>query len=173
MSTLQQNSLTLTSSSGNNDIDRFKQWQREGRLILIRFYATWCGHCNHMEKDWESFLASIDFSRMSALRVASVESELLAALELEDEVPLGYPTIKIYQGTQLKDEFQGAREESAFHTFTTNVYDSVYDMKATTQKSLNTKSNQRKSVRGGRRGRRGSRRQRRSRRSRRRAHGPA
>ena len=90
-----------------------------------------------------------------------------------DEVPLGYPTIKIYQGTQLKDEFQGAREESAFHTFTTNVYDSVYDMKATTQKSLNTKSKQRKSVRGGRRGRRGSRRQRRSRRSRRRAHGPA
>lgn len=111
-----------------------------------------------MEKEWESFTSSINFSRLSELRVASVESELLTALGLEDEVPLGYPTIKIYQGTQKEDEFQGAREESAFHTFTTKVYDSVYNRKATTQKSLNTKSNQRKSVRGGRKGRRSRRR---------------
>lgn len=157
--------LNLEKSSSKEDLNRFKQWQKEKRLILIRFHATWCGHCDAMTNEWETFLKNTSFSRLSELRVASVESELLAELELENEVPFGYPTIKMYQGTQSVAEFSGKRDAPTFHKFTSTTYDDVLGVKAhakeaqtpTTKKKQGghrPQKGRRRSVRGGNRVRR-------------------
>ena len=129
--------LTLTGESNSADVARFHAWQKENAHMMIWYHAEWCGHCVDMRNDWKQFAtrASKDFTN---LHLVAVQDTALGLLGLQDQVEMGFPTIRIYHKGKYLKEFEGARTSDNLHAFANQ-----YCKKATP-----------KSTRGGQRSRR-------------------
>ena len=121
---VKQQFLSLTDASSDADIARFRSWQKEKKgTMVIWYHADWCGHCTAMEKDWEKFAAHASRT-YAGLRLVAARDTALERLGLSDQVEMGFPTIRIYRGGKMVEEFtDGARTAENLQAFVEKNYE--------------------------------------------------
>jgi thiol-disulfide isomerase/thioredoxin len=104
----------IIQTSTPQQIISLDQEKKKG-IVLIWFYATWCGHCIDMEGEWDKLrkkspkglnLAKIESSNMDNYRKSPGEEELR-----------GYPTLRLYSKGDLIKEYDGERSYEGIYNF--------------------------------------------------------
>jgi len=105
----------IIQTSTPQQIISLDQEKKKG-IVLIWFYATWCGHCVDMESEWEKLsnnspkglkLAKIESSNMDNYKKSPGEEELR-----------GFPTLRLYsKGGTLIKEYDGERSYQGIYDF--------------------------------------------------------
>ncbi len=98
--------------------DNFDTVVDGSKAALVEFYAPWCGHCKHLEPEWdkvgEAFAGSKD------VVIAKVDADAHGDLGSRFEVQ-GFPTIKYFpKGWRKGDEttpYEGGRTSDAIIEF--------------------------------------------------------
>lgn len=104
----------IIQTSTPQQIISLDQEKKKG-IVLIWFYATWCGHCIDMEGEWEKLsnnspkglkLAKIESSNMDNYKKSPGEEELR-----------GFPTLRLYSKGELIKEYDGERSYQGIYDF--------------------------------------------------------
>lgn len=89
--------------------------EKQNGLVMILFYATWCGHCAAMEPEWNK----LQENHPDNVSLAKVESEDYNNYDMspnEDRVQ-GYPTVRLYHQDKMVKEFDGERNFETMYQF--------------------------------------------------------
>lgn len=92
--------------------------EKKKNLVLILFYATWCGHCQDFEEHWEK----LKNNHPEEVHLAQVESEdynNYIPSENEEQIR-GYPTIRLYHKDKMIKEYDGERHYQDVYDFLEN-----------------------------------------------------
>lgn len=85
------------------NLENFAQVVKANHLIMVAFYAPWCGHCRQLEPEFEK-AATTMLGRVAFAKVdATVEVELS-----EEHNVQGYPTLQLFKSGTPED-FTGGR----------------------------------------------------------------
>eukprot|EP01060_Flectonema_neradi_P041647 TRINITY_DN994_c1_g5_i1.p1 TRINITY_DN994_c1_g5~~TRINITY_DN994_c1_g5_i1.p1 ORF type:complete len:494 (+),score=165.05 TRINITY_DN994_c1_g5_i1:67-1482(+) len=74
-------------------------------LVLVEFYAPWCGHCKQLAPKFEEAAKILADDGIVLVKVDATEEKKYSGLAGVS----GYPTLKIYRQGSMSD-FEGARE---------------------------------------------------------------
>merc|ERR1719397_1572881 len=82
-------------------------------LILVEFYAPWCGHCKQLVPIWDKL--GEKYADHPSIVIAKMDS---TANELEEVKVQGFPTIKLFKKeTNEIVDYNGDRTEEGFSKF--------------------------------------------------------
>ncbi|EXX78145.1 protein disulfide isomerase PDI1 [Rhizophagus irregularis DAOM 197198w] len=85
--------------------DTFKTIVEPEKLILIEFFAPWCGHCKALAPEYEEAATALKAENIKLAKVdCTAETELCAEHEIK-----GYPTLKVFKDGKAS-EYNGGRE---------------------------------------------------------------
>ncbi|KAF9586295.1 protein disulfide-isomerase precursor [Lunasporangiospora selenospora] len=73
--------------------ENFEEKVPQEKLILVNFYAPWCGHCQKLEPEYEK--AAVELKE-SGIPLAKVDCESQSSLCKKYDVS-GYPTLKLFK----------------------------------------------------------------------------
>ncbi|CAO3563885.1 unnamed protein product [Mortierella alpina] len=77
----------------------------EQNIILVDFYAPWCGHCQNLEPEYEAAATQLKEAGVPLAKVdCTVEKDLCKQYEVT-----GYPTLKVFKAGVPKD-YKGPRK---------------------------------------------------------------
>lgn len=126
----------------NNNLGDFNRKMKTGNMI-VWYFAPWCGHCKHMESEWDKFISlkNSDPVLSKNLNCARVSDSMLPRLEDKYKGISGFPTIKFYRkGNETPTgEFQSDKERTSenFKEFSLNNLNSYQ----TAHRSMNNSMN--------------------------------
>mmetsp|Transcript_21820 Transcript_21820/g.43702 ORF Transcript_21820/g.43702 Transcript_21820/m.43702 type:complete len:219 (-) Transcript_21820:479-1135(-) len=80
--------------------------ETDGKSVLLKFFAPWCGHCKKLKPDWDKLMA--DFEGSATQLVADVDCTAGGKDLCDANGVRGYPTIKWGDPSDLQD-YQGGR----------------------------------------------------------------
>ncbi|KAK2466246.1 hypothetical protein APHAL10511_001888 [Amanita phalloides] len=90
--------ISLTASNFNELVDAEP-------LILVEFFAPWCGHCKALAPHYEEAATALKEKNIKLAKVDCVEEAELC----QSKGVQGYPTLKVYKSGEAKD-YNGARQ---------------------------------------------------------------
>jgi len=96
---------TLDSSNFDSTIKSLS----DDHVLIVEFYAPWCGHCKHLVPIWEELakVYSRDSKKVTIAKVDATKSEDLG----QRYAIQGFPTIKRISHTgEAVEEYEGGRE---------------------------------------------------------------
>jgi thiol-disulfide isomerase/thioredoxin len=90
---------------------------------VVKFYATWCGHCQSMKEEWDKFVQKTSGS----VNIIDVESEhsdkFLKIFPKLSDAAQGFPTIIFSKDGELVRTFDGERVADKFIQFANSKKD--------------------------------------------------
>ena len=69
-------------------------------LILVEFFAPWCGHCKNLAPEYSSAAAKLE-STSPSIPLANVECVDAGKKTCEEQGIKGYPTLKIFRNGEV------------------------------------------------------------------------
>ena len=124
--------ITLTDSN-------FDAILESESLILVEFYAPWCGHCKKLKPEYERAarrLLQMSVPIKLAKVDATVEKELASKFEIK-----GYPTLKIFRnGGKKVQPYKGPRDENGIVSY-------MKEMQKSPSKIIHSREQLRKQIR--------------------------
>lgn len=88
--------------------DNFTEITDREKLIIVMFYAPWCGHCKRLHPEYEKAAQELKQRENGAVLAkvdATIETELASKYEVS-----GYPTLKIFRQGHVYDYKGDARD---------------------------------------------------------------
>lgn len=98
--------LVLSTSNFDDAIKKYK-------VVMVKFYAPWCGHCKALAPDWAKAARKLKKTTPLA-RLAKVDSDdsSNSALNSKYEVT-GFPTLTVFVDGKTKGTYDGDRAVDA------------------------------------------------------------
>lgn len=94
------------------DKDSFDEYIGKHQVVLVKFYAPWCGHCKRMAADYEQAaktLADADESVGLAEVDCTRHKDVCQRFGVR-----GYPTLKTFVNGEEGERYSGKRSSEAF-----------------------------------------------------------
>ncbi|XP_056155522.1 protein disulfide-isomerase A4 [Lampris incognitus] len=96
--------------------DNFDETVNNADIILVEFYAPWCGHCKRLAPEYEKAAKELS-QRSPPIPLAKVDATVETELATRFEVS-GYPSLKIFRKGKAF-EYNGPRENYGIVDFMT------------------------------------------------------
>ncbi|MCL7022076.1 hypothetical protein MKW94_007067 [Papaver nudicaule] len=90
----------------------FKKVLNANGIILVEFFAPWCGHCKSLTPTWEKAATALK----GVATIAALDADAHKALAQEYGIK-GFPTIKLFVPGKPPVDYQGARDVKAITDF--------------------------------------------------------
>jgi len=93
--------------------DTFDDFVKEHDLVLAEFFAPWCGHCKALAPKYEEAATELKSKNIPLVKVdCTAEEDLCRSYEVD-----GYPTLKVFRGTDSHKPYGGARQTESYVFF--------------------------------------------------------
>ncbi|PFH32404.1 putative thioredoxin [Besnoitia besnoiti] len=86
---------------------QYKSLIQDNEMVLVDFYATWCGPCKQIAPMVESMSAKPEYSKV---KFAKVDVDELAEVAEREDVN-AMPTFKLFKGGKAVDTVLGANPD--------------------------------------------------------------
>lgn len=97
------------------DQSNFEAESQRHEILLVEFYAPWCGHCKRLKPEYAS--AATKLKREDPpVPLAKVDCTANGDLCGKYGVS-GYPTLKIFKGGELSSDYNGPRESAGIVSY--------------------------------------------------------
>ena len=96
----------------SNNVNDYLKKRKQGNWV-VWYYADWCGHCHHMQPEWESFVEKSKNNKN--INLAKIQDTLLDKIKVQI---LGYPSIQFHSKGKKISEFNQERNASNLIKFT-------------------------------------------------------
>nr|XP_047136402.1 probable protein disulfide-isomerase A4 isoform X1 [Hydra vulgaris] len=97
----------------------FPDFIKETKIVLIMFYAPWCGHCNKMKSDYQNVANIFHSQKILKERIAAIDCVVNRATCIKYDVH-GYPTLKLFKDGEKYADYEGGRTSSQIVEFVKN-----------------------------------------------------
>ena len=97
--------VTLTKSNFDDIIAKEK-------LVMVKFFAPWCGHCQAMADDFKKAATELKGKAVLADVDATVEEDLAKKFNIE-----GFPTLKVFTDGKELTDYNGGRDKDSMIKF--------------------------------------------------------
>ncbi|XP_061569516.1 protein disulfide-isomerase A4 [Cololabis saira] len=94
--------------------DNFDDTVNNADIVLVEFYAPWCGHCKRLAPEYEKAAKELS-QRSPAIPLAKVDATVEPEIATRFGVS-GYPTLKIFRKGKVFD-YNGPREKNGIVDF--------------------------------------------------------
>jgi protein disulfide-isomerase A1 len=107
----------LAAASDVHDLteETFAPFIKENSLVLAEFFAPWCGHCKALAPEYEDAATTLKEKNIALAKIDCTEqADLCKEYGVE-----GYPTLKIFRGTENVAPYSGQRKAPAIVSYMT------------------------------------------------------
>jgi len=88
--------------------------QTAGKVVLLKMFAPWCGHCKKMKPDWDKLMD--EYKDSATQLIADVDCTTEGKPICDSNGVKGFPSIKYGDPSDLQD-YQGARTYEGLKKF--------------------------------------------------------
>lgn len=92
-------------------LEEFDKILAENNIVVVDFYAEWCGHCKPFAPIFEQ--ASSSFPSIMFVKIDGGQAPAI----IKKENIRGYPTVKAYKNGKVLNMYGGDRKKKSFHEF--------------------------------------------------------
>jgi len=101
--------LELTDSN-------FKDGVKDAEIMLVEFYAPWCGHCKKLAPEYEIAATKL-LKNDPPIPIAKVDCVGEGKDSCSKHGVSGYPTLKIFRGGEFSQEYDGPRDAAGIVSY--------------------------------------------------------
>jgi protein disulfide-isomerase-like protein len=109
------------SNSNNNEVSSSDQLKpQNGEIVFVKFYAPWCGHCQHLQPKWSKLENKYGNKLINQKRIKILSANCDTFPKIGEDYNIsGYPTIKLLKDNEII-EYDDQREIDELEKFLIN-----------------------------------------------------
>lgn len=95
-----------------SNVDDVLKKDAKDKLVFVKFFAPWCGHCQAMAEDFKSAATALKGKAVLAEVDATKEEKIVQNFKVE-----GFPTLKLFSNGEEVADYQGNRDKESMIKF--------------------------------------------------------
>lgn len=113
--------LSESFVESNGELTSLEELKDKDSIYLIKFYASWCGHCKNMKTDWDELYAeynekSVNGNTIKIVQINADSPHIKSFIEHYKHDITGFPTIIKLQNDDIT-EYNGERTFDSMSDF--------------------------------------------------------